>query len=257
MDKYGFIYLWRDRKHKRYYVGSHWGTEDDGYICSSTWMKTSFLRRPDDFKRKILARIYTSRLDLIEEEYRWLSMIKPEEVKVRYFNLNLHKQSHWYTDPDKLKTVGEKISRAHARPETKAKASASKLGDKNPMRNPDVVAKAHTKRKAGQHIAWNKGLTKETHLSVAQYGKNSSKTKKANPAPSKTLGMKRSEATKKKIAESQADNVFYFHPETMHMIRIHKDMTPPDGYIRGRIVRGKLPTQSKQKGKYDGLWDKC
>ncbi len=30
-QKYGFIYLWRDRKHNRYYLGSHWGSEDDGY----------------------------------------------------------------------------------------------------------------------------------------------------------------------------------------------------------------------------------
>lgn len=35
-NKYGFVYLWFDRKHKRYYVGCHWGTTEDGYVCSSS-----------------------------------------------------------------------------------------------------------------------------------------------------------------------------------------------------------------------------
>ena len=39
MEKYGFVYIWYDRKHKRYYIGCRWGTENDGYICSSSWMK--------------------------------------------------------------------------------------------------------------------------------------------------------------------------------------------------------------------------
>ena len=53
-EKYGFVYLQFDRKHKRYYVGCHWGTVDDGYICSSNWMRDTYNRRPQDFKRRIL-----------------------------------------------------------------------------------------------------------------------------------------------------------------------------------------------------------
>lgn len=50
----GFVYIWRDRKHKRYYIGSHWGTPDDGYICSSPWMRQAYKHRPLDFKRRVL-----------------------------------------------------------------------------------------------------------------------------------------------------------------------------------------------------------
>lgn len=85
----GFIYLWFDRKHKRYYVGSHWGAEDDNYICSSTWMRNSYKRRPQDFKRRVISRIDTSRNDLLKEEQRWFNMIKPEERRIKYYNLNL------------------------------------------------------------------------------------------------------------------------------------------------------------------------
>ena len=56
MNKYGFVYIWRDRKHARYYIGSHWGTEDDGYVCSSFWMKQAYKLRSEDFRRRILFR---------------------------------------------------------------------------------------------------------------------------------------------------------------------------------------------------------
>lgn len=106
----GFIYIWRDRKHNRYYIGSHWGTIDDGYICSSNWMKKPYSRRPEDFKRRIIAWVNTSRADLLVEEERWLSMIKPHEIKIKYYNL-ITKSTHlWHADPDKNRTIGQKIS---------------------------------------------------------------------------------------------------------------------------------------------------
>jgi hypothetical protein len=48
-EKYGFVYIWYDRKHKRYYIGCHWGHENDGYICSSSWMMKAYKRRPQDY----------------------------------------------------------------------------------------------------------------------------------------------------------------------------------------------------------------
>jgi hypothetical protein len=65
--KYGFVYLWFDKKHKRYYVGCRWGDEADGYICSSPWMLQGYSHRPQDFKRRVLSKIYTNRRDLLEE----------------------------------------------------------------------------------------------------------------------------------------------------------------------------------------------
>jgi hypothetical protein len=110
MEKYGFVYIWLDRKHKRYYIGSHWGTEDDGYVCSSSWMKKALKNRPTDFKRKIIARIYSSKQDLLDEENRWLAMIKPSEIKERYYNLRIHAFGHWSADQDLSLSVKEKIS---------------------------------------------------------------------------------------------------------------------------------------------------
>jgi hypothetical protein len=110
MEKYGFVYIWRDRKHNKYYVGCHWGFEDDGYICSSRWMIKSYKRRPTDFKRRILTRNIISRAELFKEEFRYLNMIKPNEIKSRYYNLNIKATGHWCAYPENVKTIHEKIA---------------------------------------------------------------------------------------------------------------------------------------------------
>jgi len=111
-EKYGFVYIWYDRKHRRYYIGCHWGTEDDGYICSSPWMRKSYKRRPSDFKRRTLKRIHSNRQELLDEEYKFLSMIKDEELGKRYYNLKNHKSVFWHADDKKRMSVNQKISRA-------------------------------------------------------------------------------------------------------------------------------------------------
>lgn len=125
MEKYGFVYIWYDRKHKRYYVGSHWGTVDDGYICSSPWMRQAYKHRPDDFKRRILSYVYTNRKDLYECETRYLQMIKEEEIKIRYYNLNIKGAAHWSENEEVVKSLKERISKrtkeAMERPEVREK----------------------------------------------------------------------------------------------------------------------------------------
>ena len=113
MEKYGFVYIWFDRKHKKFYIGSHWGFEDDGYICSSNWMRDAYKRRPNDFKRKIISKIYTTRYDLLVEEERWLSFIKDEEIGKRYYNLIKIAKHIYHANKEKAKSVYEKISQSH------------------------------------------------------------------------------------------------------------------------------------------------
>lgn len=106
MEKYGFIYIWRDRKHNRYYIGSHWGTEDDGYICSSRQMRKAYRRRQYDFKRRILE-IVEDREQLYDIETKWLQLA--EKNKDRYYNRNFN-ANHWTAYPESVKTVPQKIS---------------------------------------------------------------------------------------------------------------------------------------------------
>jgi hypothetical protein len=115
--KYGFIYIWYDKLMKMYYVGCHWGTEDDGYICSSPWMKRAYKHRPNSFKRRILKTNIAKRSNMYVEEQRYLNMIKHTEIKPfnqkpRYYNLNLNSGNPWHKWDEHIKTVGQKISAA-------------------------------------------------------------------------------------------------------------------------------------------------
>jgi hypothetical protein len=110
MKKYGFVYLWFDKKRKMYYVGCHWGTENDGYICSSDRMRDAYRRRPDDFKRRIIEMINDKSL-LYDVEYKWLSLISEEDLGKKYYNLRKHKWGHWTTDLNSSLTIREKISK--------------------------------------------------------------------------------------------------------------------------------------------------
>lgn len=97
-EKYGFVYIWYDRKHKRYYIGCHWGHVNDRYVCSSRWMRQAYKRRPHDFKRRILATNISTREQTITEETKWLSLIHETELGKRYYNVINKGYAHWSHD---------------------------------------------------------------------------------------------------------------------------------------------------------------
>lgn len=109
MEKYGFVYIWFDVKKKMYYVGCHWGDVNDGYICSSKWMRDTYRRRPQDFRRRVI-KSNLSRENMYLEEQRYFDMIKLEEIKKRYYNLSLSSKDPWHKHPLKSKSIGQKIS---------------------------------------------------------------------------------------------------------------------------------------------------
>lgn len=146
MEKYGFVYIWFDRKHKRYYVGCRWGNIYDGYICSSTWMRQAYKHRPEDFKRRIISYVYTNRKDLLDEEYRWLSMMKSEELKgPRYYNLRNHHYNHWTTNQEQALTVKQKLSNSmknkHQDPEYRRIYEQGNDKKRGKKQSPELIAR--------------------------------------------------------------------------------------------------------------------
>jgi hypothetical protein len=169
-EKYGFIYIWFDRKHTRYYIGSHWGTEHDGYICSSRMMRQAYKRRPEDFKRRVIKKIFSICKDLLIEEERWLAMVDPNKtmprntsiesrINVRYYNIKLGTQNQWWSDIDSRLTVGEKISAAK-----KGKSTGPCSSEKA-----KAISEAKKKKFAQQggmsdeHKASLRGIKKKSH----------------------------------------------------------------------------------------------
>lgn len=92
----GFVYLWYDRKRKMFCLGSHKGRENDGYVTGTggQHFKNAYRKRPQDFKRRIIERVYEGDVPEIRAaEQRWLDMIKVEELSIkgnlnpRYYNI--------------------------------------------------------------------------------------------------------------------------------------------------------------------------
>lgn len=113
MEKSGFIYLWYDKVRKMYYLGCHWGTEYDGYICSSDRMRKSYKLRPKDFRRRIIQRNIMDRKQLLSEEHKWLSLIKKEELGRKYYNHATHQFGHWSKDEARRVSVGQRMSQVN------------------------------------------------------------------------------------------------------------------------------------------------
>lgn len=217
MEKYGFVYIWFDRYRHKFYIGCHWGAEDDGYICSSNQMRDAYRRRPQDFKRRILKRISSSRTDLLEEEFKWLQLIPDHELGVRYYNQTKRHFGHWTAHPDS-RTIAQKISDANKGriPPNKGKpiseATRKKLSEK-------LTGKFHseeTKRKISQNMT---GRFRDRIISAEQRAKISASVKKTcseNPEvrirlAQAQIGKRHSEETKFKM--SLAGKSRYQNPE--------------------------------------------
>lgn len=235
MEKYGFVYLWYDVKHKKYYLGRHWGTETDGYICSSTNMRNNYKNRPSDFKRKIIKRIYTNINDLVIEEQRWLNMISPSECCVKYYNKTLKSttpstKGYNHTKETKLKislgNKGKKVSE-----ETKQKLREAnekqfqdptqvqlrKQKSKELWSDPAYLEKQHKARaKEGFYKGFNKPHSEETKRRISE----------------QKIGVKQSEESKAKIAQTVANLIWITDGNTNK--RINKLEQIPEGYRRGK-----------------------
>ena len=124
MEKYGFVYIWYDKKRKMYYIGCHWGTEDDGYICSSNRMRNAYRRRPEDFRRRIIGK-FDNKIEMLINENEWLTLIGKENLGKKYYNLKDCQFNHWSVEEQNSvkikKTISERTKEAMNKPEIREK----------------------------------------------------------------------------------------------------------------------------------------
>lgn len=133
----GFVYIWMDTISNMFYIGSHAGSENDGYVGSGIYFKAAYTKRPGCFKRRILQRVIFNdykELQVIEE--RWLSMIKDAELGNKYYNLKKHasggnivgllskEKRFWH----KKKSIAARIAGLHEWSKTKSKEYFSARG---------------------------------------------------------------------------------------------------------------------------------
>ena len=224
-EKYGFVYIWYDAKHKRYYIGSHWGTEDDGYICSSRWMRKAFKRRPQDFKRRIISKIYTNRQDTLQEEQRWLDMIDTDKLitnntkdyerkqNVRYYNKSVSViNNSWWANKDTRLTIGEKISKAKTgvstRPcseETKAKISKSNSGK---VRTPEMKEVQRQKKLGKKRTEEAKRKTSESLRKHWEEGRKNGTRSVAKSKPKTMSPQEQAKQSSSRLKELWSDPIW-------------------------------------------------
>lgn len=244
MEKSGFVYIWFDRKHKRYYIGCHRGTEDDGYVCSSAWMMQAYKLRPQDFKRRILVRNIDTRKKMFLEEQRFFSMIKQEELRIRYYNLNIKSNSIWSTYDENVKTISEKISiktkEAMARPEVRQKYLANINNRDNKSSDPIVIEKRRASMKAT--MAKKFPVEQRKHrpeFNSSEYVENMAvKTKQLweRPGHRENVSSKISESLKasKELRSMQMKSMKWWTNGTNNTRSL---TSPGDGWYLGRTAR--------------------
>jgi hypothetical protein len=203
-EKHGFVYIWYDRKRKMFYIGCHWGSENDGYICSSNRMRKAYRRRPFDFRRKILITNIQTRKNLIDEEYKWLSLINDDELNVKYYNASNRRFGHWSETQDKSGNKHPMYGKKHTE-ESKLKMSLSRQG-KEPWNKGKInVYSEDVLKQMGEKNVNNKyNLGKKRSDESKQ---KMSDSKKGKPTWNKGKTGVYSEETRKKMSESSKGQV--------------------------------------------------
>ena len=94
---YGFVYEWTDAKNGFKYIGSHYGSTDDGYVSSSEILNRVYKKRPEDLTRTILEYVYVDDKKILHEhEQMYLDNIDSCELfnstnrrdkTIRYYNI--------------------------------------------------------------------------------------------------------------------------------------------------------------------------
>jgi hypothetical protein len=146
-----FVYCWTDKSTNKLYIGSHKGSIEDGYVCSSKYMIEEYKKRPDDFTRQIIARGNIPDIRKLEAK-----ILKSVDAKVNEEFYNRHNNDGFYFDGWSSNTMteehkknigkankGRKISLEHAHklhegrrksknsPEHAAAVIASRVGNKH------------------------------------------------------------------------------------------------------------------------------
>jgi hypothetical protein len=202
MEKYGFIYIWYDSRRKMYYIGSHYGTKDDGYICSSNRMRDAYRRRPQDFRRRIL-KINILRNELLDEEYKWLQLIPDDELGKKYYNLRKHKWGHWSTDENKRLTVGEKISASPNRAKNISNANKGRFVTEETKHKLREITKKQFENFEMKQMLSNKS---KQLWQDPEYKKKQEESRK-KPGFYKGFRKKHTEETKQKMSENRKGRI--------------------------------------------------
>jgi hypothetical protein len=173
-----FAYCWTDKTKNLLYVGTHKGSPDDTYICSSKAMLEEYKKRPDDFSREILA--FGTYAEMIKFEAAILKSINAAQDPGFY---NMHNGD------------GNFFNKGHAEAtRQKLKIARNKRTDKPRLGKPlseDGKVKASESAK-------RRSLTEEGKQHLSNAGKKSAEKRKNDPEYKQHLSKKSADMWEKR-----------------------------------------------------------
>lgn len=162
-DYFGFVYLWYDTKHKKFIIGSHFGSLYDGYTTSTggVHVKRIFKVRPETMKRRVLAFCHDNdknKLKSLEQSY--LDLRPNINSNQKYYNMSQYATGGvggWdlvNSNPDRVNPMSTKVGRENHLKRMKELSESNKYHfgthflDNNPMKCP-LVAKMNGQNSVG------------------------------------------------------------------------------------------------------------
>lgn len=140
-----FVYCWTDIKTNKLYVGSHKGSLDDGYVCSSKYMMSEYRKRSVDFIRQIIAS--GTHIEMRNLEHKILEAVDAAANDDFYNACNGNskfyhkgKRGPWSLERRQQASIdrkGRKISKEHAE-----KLHAGRRKSKNSKEHAEAIRKA-------------------------------------------------------------------------------------------------------------------
>lgn len=112
---YGFVYKWTNKENGKFYIGSHYGKVDDGYIGSGVWFRRSYDLDPTKFERQILLSVIINcRQTILELEELILNETEGVGDKTKAYNISKTTGGGWQLygkSKKEIKEVYSKISK--------------------------------------------------------------------------------------------------------------------------------------------------
>lgn len=175
--KEAFVYCWTDHKTNKLYVGSHKGTTDDGYVCSSKHMMKEYNKRPNDFTRQIVAEGNLEDIRVLEGK-----ILKSVSARLNEDFYNKHDNDGLYFEgwqkgqfsEEHRRNMSIAASKRKRSPEHIAALHAGRRKSKNsPEHNAIIKAKAKSFKKG--NVPWNIGISHsdETKRKISESKKGS------------------------------------------------------------------------------------
>ena len=202
-----FVYCWTDNKTNKLYIGSHKGSIDDGYICSSKYMLEEYKKRPNDFTRQIIAQGLTEDIRKLETKILQSSNARLDEIFYnKHDNDGLYFEG-WkrgeFSDEHR-KNMSIAASKRKRTPEHLAALHEGRRKSKNSIEHKNAliisrIGKHHTdesKRKMSE-----KKLSNPDRINIAKLAGKISAEKRKNDPTYKLLQSERAKAAWKKRKE--------------------------------------------------------